>query len=72
MHTQMISMLGLLSLSMSLWVGQARGHHGWSGYDSAQTLSLTGTIQGSGYEHRRLATENGDDGGLQGRPFSIR
>ena len=26
-------------------------HHGWSGYDSSQTLSLTGTIQESGYEH---------------------
>jgi Family of unknown function (DUF6152) len=51
MHKHMISLLGILSLVMSLWVGQAMGHHGWSGYDSAQTLSLTGTIQESGYEH---------------------
>ena len=26
-------------------------HHGWSEYDSAQTLTLTGTIKESGYEH---------------------
>ena len=29
-------------------------HHGWSGYDSSQTLSLTGTIQESGTNIRRL------------------
>jgi hypothetical protein len=26
-------------------------HHGWSGYDSSQELSVTGTIRESGYEH---------------------
>jgi hypothetical protein len=26
-------------------------HHGWSGYDSNQTLHLTGVIRESGYEH---------------------
>ena len=26
-------------------------HHGWSGYDSAQVLKLTGKIVESGYEH---------------------
>jgi hypothetical protein len=26
-------------------------HHGWSGYDSEQTLKFTGVIQESGYEH---------------------
>jgi Family of unknown function (DUF6152) len=30
---------------------QAVAHHGWSGYDSDQVLSLTGDIQESGYEH---------------------
>jgi hypothetical protein len=29
----------------------AAAHHGWSGYDSAQELTLTGTIKESGYEH---------------------
>jgi hypothetical protein len=29
----------------------AAAHHGWSGYDSAQELSVTGTIKESGYEH---------------------
>ena len=27
------------------------GHHGWSEYDSSQTLTLTGTIREAGYEH---------------------
>jgi hypothetical protein len=29
----------------------AAAHHGWSGYDSEKTLTLTGTIKESGYEH---------------------
>jgi hypothetical protein len=29
----------------------AHAHHGWSEYDSTQTLTLTGTIERSGYEH---------------------
>ena len=29
----------------------AAAHHGWSGYDSNQTLTLTGAIRESGYEH---------------------
>jgi len=29
----------------------ALAHHGWSEYDSTQTLKLTGTIEASGYEH---------------------
>jgi hypothetical protein len=29
----------------------AFAHHGWSEYDSAQALQLTGTIEESGYSH---------------------
>ena len=29
----------------------ASAHHGWSEYDSTQTLTLTGTIREAGYEH---------------------
>jgi hypothetical protein len=29
----------------------ASAHHGWSGYDGEKTLTLTGTVQASGYEH---------------------
>ena len=29
----------------------AHAHHGWSEYDSTNTLSLTGVIKESGYEH---------------------
>ena len=31
--------------------GAAHGHHGWSGYDSAKTLTLNGVIKEAGYEH---------------------
>ena len=29
----------------------AHAHHGWSEYDSANTLNLTGVIKEAGYEH---------------------
>ena len=29
----------------------AFAHHGWSSYDAGKTLTLTGTIKESGYEH---------------------
>jgi hypothetical protein len=38
-------------MGMLILVGGVFAHHGWSGYDNSQTLSLTGTIQESGYEH---------------------
>lgn len=31
--------------------GTARGHHGWSSYDSSKEMTLTGTILEAGYEH---------------------
>jgi hypothetical protein len=34
-----------------IWALPAAAHHGWSGYDSAQELSVSGTIRESGYEH---------------------
>lgn len=32
-------------------VATAHAHHGWSEYDSGNTLNLTGVIKESGYEH---------------------
>ena len=32
-------------------LGSASAHHGWSGYDAKQALTLTGAIVDSGYEH---------------------
>ncbi len=29
----------------------AYAHHGWSGYDSSQVLTLIGTVREAGYEH---------------------
>ena len=51
MSTRMAWMLGSLAVFLGVSVGLVAGHHGWSGYDSRQTLQLTGTIQESGYEH---------------------
>ena len=36
----------LLVAPLAAWA-----HHGWSEYDSTQTLSLTGKVVESGYEH---------------------
>lgn len=40
----------VLAASMSM-TSAVFAHHGWSEYDSSQTLTLTGTIRESGYEH---------------------
>ena len=40
-----------LVLALAIGVPGARAHHGWSGYDSGTTLTLTGTIKEAGYEH---------------------
>ena len=49
--------LGILGVIVA---GEVAAHHGWSGYDSAKTLTLTGVIEAAGYEHPhaslRLAT----------------
>jgi hypothetical protein len=47
----MARIIGILAVFLSASAGIVAGHHGWSGYDSNQTLQLTGTIQESGYEH---------------------
>jgi len=35
----------------ALMASQAFAHHGWSEYDASQPLTLTGSIEASGYEH---------------------
>jgi len=39
------------TLALAAFAAAALAHHGWSEYDSAQTLTLTGKIVESGYEH---------------------
>lgn len=46
-----VMLVSALCLTLAIGAPRASAHHGWSGYDSAQTLHLTGTIQASGYEH---------------------
>lgn len=41
----------MLILATALVAAPALAHHGWSEYDSAQPLKLTGTIVEYGYEH---------------------
>jgi hypothetical protein len=45
------AMWALIALAALLLPGAAIAHHGWSGYDSAKELTLTGTIEVAGYEH---------------------
>lgn len=40
--------LGILAGALS---GAVMAHHGWSEYDSTKTLTLTGKVVQSGYEH---------------------
>ena len=46
MKTLLVCLLATLALPAG-----AIAHHGWSGYDSAKELRLTGTIAEAGYEH---------------------
>ena len=43
--------LGILVGSWSVGLQRAAAHHGWSGYDSNQVLTLAGVIREAGYEH---------------------
>jgi hypothetical protein len=40
-----------LTILTALVATQAFAHHGWSEYDASQALTLTGTIEDSGYVH---------------------
>ena len=51
MRRSVWSVVALAALALSLIPGPAAAHHGWSGYDSSQVLTLTGTIRAAGYEH---------------------
>ena len=41
----------LILLALAAVPFAALAHHGWSEYDTTQTLKLTGTIEASGYSH---------------------
>lgn len=47
----MKSLLTGIGLSVLLSATAAFAHHGWSEYDSSNTLQLNGTIETSGYSH---------------------
>lgn len=38
-------------LIAAAYIGDARAHHGWGGYDAGTVLTLTGTIEHAGYEN---------------------
>ena len=44
-------MLRIMALAAAAIALPASAHHGWSEYDSSKTLTFTGTILESGYEH---------------------
>jgi hypothetical protein len=49
--TRTVMMAALLCSVVGVGAGAVFAHHGWSGYDSKQTLDLTGVIRDAGYEH---------------------
>jgi len=54
--------LRLAAATLALAAMPALAHHGWSEYDATQTLTLTGKIEQSGYEHPHgyvILTANG-------------
>ena len=46
-----IAAFAATALASSMMAMPASAHHGWSEYDSTNTLNLTGTIKEAGYEH---------------------
>ena len=44
--TVLVTIVALAAVCGPVWA-----HHGWSGYDGTKTLTLTGVIKQSGYEH---------------------
>jgi hypothetical protein len=47
-----VGLAGIVTAALVLiYASLGTAHHGWSGYDSSQELSVTGTIKESGYEH---------------------
>ena len=44
-------MLRMIAMTAGALALPALGHHGWSEYDSTKTLTFTGKILESGYEH---------------------
>jgi hypothetical protein len=51
MKTALSTLTLLFALATLAVPPAAQAHHGWSEYDSAKVLTLTGTIRESGYEH---------------------
>ena len=47
----MTRLAGVVAFAAFMMPIQAMAHHGWSEYDSAKELKLTGKIVESGYEH---------------------
>lgn len=41
----------LIPVAIAIAAGAAHAHHGWSEYDSANTLKVAGVIKEAGYEH---------------------
>ena len=48
---RLLLMLGLAALAAFALHQNANAHHGWSSYDSSQTLTLTGPIKSASYDN---------------------
>jgi hypothetical protein len=69
----MTSLAGVVALAAFIIPLQATAHHGWSEYDSAKALKLTGKIVESGYEHPHghIRFEAKGEGATAGKTWNV-
>jgi hypothetical protein len=69
----MTRLAGVVAFAAFMIPIQATAHHGWSEYDSAKALKLTGKIVESGYEHPHghIRFEAKGEGATAGKTWSV-
>jgi len=69
----MTKLAGVVALAAFLVPIHATAHHGWSEYDSAKALKLSGKIVESGYEHPHghIRFEAKGEGATAGKTWNV-
>jgi hypothetical protein len=69
----MTRLAGVVALAAFMIPIQATAHHGWSEYDSAKALKLSGKIVESGYEHPHghIRFEAKGEGATAGKTWNV-
>jgi hypothetical protein len=69
----MTRLAGVVAFAAFMMPIQAMAHHGWSEYDSAKALKLTGKVVESGYEHPHghIRFEAKGEGATAGKTWNV-